>query len=110
MKKLLVFSMLLFSLWANAQYASAPRIDVVRLDSFLRVNTWIKRWFDIDYSPYTLKSGGYQHLPLDVKIEALKRIKFAQMSICEDVPEHYEYFKANFNYNQVDCCNLNIPR
>jgi len=80
------------------------------LIEFLRVNTWIKRWFDIDYSPYTLKSGGYQHLPLDVKIEALKRIKFAQMSICEDVPEHYEYFKANFNHNQVDCCNLNIPR
>lgn len=80
------------------------------LVEFLRVNTWIKRWFDIDYSPYTLKSGGYQHLPLDVKIEALKRIKLDQMSICEDVPEHYEYFKANFNYNQVDCCNLNIPR
>lgn len=40
MKKLLVSSMLLFSLCASAQYASAPRIDVVRLDS-LQYNLFI---------------------------------------------------------------------
>lgn len=77
---------------------------------FLRVNTWIKRWFNIDFSPYTLKSGGYEHLPLDVKLGILERIKLPNMSVCEDVPEHYEYFKSNFNCNQVDCCNLNISK
>lgn len=30
---------------------------------FLRVNSWIKKWFDIDYSEYKLKHGGYNHLP-----------------------------------------------
>lgn len=73
---------------------------------FLRVNTWIKKWFNIDFSPYTLKSGGYLHLPLETKLEALKRIKLPNISVCEDVPEHYEYFKENFNVNKADCCNL----
>lgn len=31
---------------------------------FLRVNTWIKKWFNIDYSPYTIKQSGYEHMPL----------------------------------------------
>lgn len=78
------------------------------LIEFLRVNTWIKRWFDIDFSQYTLKSGGYQHLPLETKLRLLERIKFPQMSICEDVPEHYDYFVKNFNINKEDCCNLNL--
>lgn len=27
-------------------------------------------------------------------------------SVCEDVDEHYEYWKNNFNNNPDDCCNL----
>ena len=73
---------------------------------FLRVNAWIKKWLDIDYSPYTLKQGGYQHLPLEDKINILNGIKIKQVSVCEDVLEHYTYWQHNFNPNQNDCCNL----
>ena len=74
---------------------------------FLRVNTWIKKWFDIDYSPYTLHQGGYDHLPLETKKELIKRITgFKEMTVCEDETEAYEYWKHNFNNNPDDCCNL----
>jgi hypothetical protein len=75
---------------------------------FLRINTWVKRWFNIDFSSYTLKSGGYLHLPLKKKLDALKGLKFNQISVCEDVPEHYVYFRDNVNVNKNDCCNLAI--
>ena len=73
---------------------------------FLRCNGFIRKTFPIDYSEYTLKHGGYWHLPLESKIEYLSGIKKDQVSVCDDVPEHYEYFKQNFNYNPDDCCNL----
>ena len=73
---------------------------------FLRVNHWIKKWFDIDYSKHTLKSGGYSHLPLEEKLTILDRIKIPIKTVCEDVTEHYEYWKANVNPNPDDCCNL----
>lgn len=73
---------------------------------FLRVNTWIKKWFDIDYSKHTLKEGGYQHLPLGEKVEILNKIKIPSISVCEDVQEHYNQWKEHFNPNSDDCCNL----
>ena len=73
---------------------------------FLRVNTWIKKWFDIDYSKHVLKEGGYLHLPLDEKLRVLKKIKIPVISVCEDVQEHYDYWKEHFNPNKDDCCNL----
>lgn len=77
------------------------------LVEFLRVNTWIKRWFDIDYSEYSVKQSGYMHMPLDLKIKYMELIKgFNQVSVCEDVTEHYEYWKKNLNFNENDCCNL----
>ena len=39
---------------------------------FLRVNHWIKKWFEVDYSKYTIKEGGYLHLPLEEKLSILK--------------------------------------
>lgn len=95
------------------QFIDFDVINNVKCDKilveFLRVNHWIKQWFNIDYSDYTLKSGGYQHLPLDKKIEYLGNIKgFKELSVCEDVTEHYEYWKNNVNYNKDDCCNLRI--
>lgn len=79
------------------------------LVEFLRVNTWIKKWFDIDYSEYSLKQSGYQHLPLEQKIKYLKLIKgFREISICEDVTEHYAYWNENVNHNPADCCNLRM--
>ena len=77
------------------------------LIEFLRVNSWIKKWFDIDYSEYTVKQSGYLHLPLERKIEYLKGITgFDQITVCEDESEAYEYWKQNVNYNKDDCCNL----
>jgi len=82
------------------------RCDKIQVE-FLRVNHWIKRWFNIDYSPYTLSYGGYDHLSLASKKQILNRINgFKQISVCEDVPEHYEYWKMNVNANKDDCCNL----
>lgn len=73
---------------------------------FLRVNHWIKKWFDIDYSKFTLKQSGYNHLPLDEKKRILEKVKIPVISICEDYSEHYDYWKENFNPNKDDCCNL----
>ncbi len=73
---------------------------------FLRVNHWIKKWFDIDYSKHTLKEGGYNHLPLEEKLRIIEKIKIPTISVCEDYTEHYEYWRDNFNPNKEDCCNL----
>lgn len=75
---------------------------------FLRVNTFIKRWFkQIDLSKYTLKHSNYLHLPLEEKIKQLQSIEgFKELTICEDVDEHYDYWKNNVNPNKDDCCNL----
>ena len=75
---------------------------------FLRVNTWIMKWFDVDYSKHTLKEGGYRHLPLEEKIRLLNKIHIPCVTVCEDVTEHYEYWKENYNPNRNDCCNLRL--
>ena len=77
---------------------------------FLRVNTWIKKWFNIDYSKFTLKEGGYNHLPLEEKKRILAKITIPNISVCEDVQEHYNYWRDNFNPNKDDCCNLIIKK
>ena len=82
------------------------KCDKIQVE-FLRVNTWIKKWFDIDYTDYTLKQSGYQHLPLEKKKELIKKITgFKYISVCEDETEAYEYWKNSFNPNKEDCCNL----
>ena len=73
---------------------------------FLRVNHWIKKWFDIDYKKFTLTENGYSHLELEEKKRILGKVEIPTISICEDVSEHYEYWKNNFNPNKEDCCNL----
>lgn len=81
-------------------------IDKILVE-FLRVNTWIKKWFDIDYTDYTLKQSGYLHLPLEKKKELISKISgFKEITVCEDETEAYEYWKNNFNHNKDDCCNL----
>lgn len=76
---------------------------------FLRVNSWIKKWFDIDYADYTHKHAGYEHMPLDIKRRYLALVdNFKEVSICEDVDEHYRYWSDNVNSNPQDCCNLKI--
>lgn len=74
---------------------------------FLRVNHWIKTWLPLDYSEYSVKQSGYQHLPLAKKVEYLSRVTgFDEVSVCEDVTEHYEYWREAVNFNKDDCCNL----
>lgn len=89
-------------------------IDYTRLDGhkclveFLRVNHWIERWLPLDYSAWTVREGGYRHLPLDLKKHHVEQIasRFDQISVCEDVQGHYEYWRDNVNHNRDDCCNL----
>lgn len=77
------------------------------LVEFLRVNHWIEKWLGQGkFTTWTVKSGGYRHLPLSVKIACLEDFKFPEMTVCEDVPEHYEWFRENYNNNPDDCCNL----
>ena len=73
---------------------------------FLRVNHWIKKWFNIDYSKFTLKENGYEHLQLEEKKRILDKVKIPNVSVCEDVSEHYIYWKECYNPNKEDCCNL----
>ena len=79
------------------------------LVEFLRVNSWIGKWFRIDLSEYTLKCGGYNHLPLYKKIEYMKNITgFKEITVCENEDKAYEYWKHHFNPNPYDCCNLRL--
>ena len=87
------------------------RLNAIRcrklLVEFLRINSWIKRRMPIDTSEYTLSHGGYRHMPLEAKIRYLEQITgFEQVSVCEDVTEHYVYWRDHFNPNPEDCCNL----
>ena len=75
---------------------------------FLRVNSWIEKWFHIDYGKYTLKEGGYKHLPLEAKVELVSKIAIPSVSVCDDVLEHYVYWQNNVNPNKYDCCNLQV--
>ena len=76
---------------------------------FLRVNTFIRRTFNIDYSQYTIKEGNYYHLPLEVKKNWIRLIsKTKVVSVCEDNTEAYEYWKKHVNPFPDDCCNLNF--
>lgn len=92
------------------EFIDYEKLNAVKCDKilveFLRVNSWIKQWFDIDYSEYTLSSGGYWHLPLERKKELLKNITgFKELSVCEDEDEAYKYWAENVN-PKMDCCNL----
>lgn len=94
-------------------FVDVDKINAIKCDKilieFLKVNTWVKKWFDIDYSEYTLKHGGYNHLPLERKIELVEKITgFKEVSVGEYVDSHYEYFRDNVNHNKADCCNLRI--
>jgi DNA repair photolyase len=78
------------------------------LIEFLKVNPAIEKTFDIDYNEYTLKFGGFRHLPLTRKIELVNKITgFKEVTVGEYVYDHYLYFRDNVNFNKSDCCNLN---
>lgn len=73
--------------------------------------SWIRKWFDIDYSPYTVKQGSYQYPTLEWKRAVLGKITgFKEVTVCEDETNAYEYWKADFNPNPDDCCNLRVSK
>lgn len=78
------------------------------LVEFMRVNNRIKAKLpDVDFAAWSEKSGGYLHLPLETKLEHLQPILGKKrVSVCEDHPAHYEYFRENINPNKSDCCDL----
>lgn len=93
------------------QFVDFDRLNNIRcrkiIVEFLRVNHWIRQWLPLDYSEYTVHHAGYDHLPLEKKIEYLSRVTgFDEVSVCEDVDEHWKYWQECVNYNKDDCCNL----
>jgi hypothetical protein len=90
------------------------KLNAIKCDKivveFLRVNHWIKKRFNIDYSDWTYSEGGYMHLPLEKKKQLIAKIQKPQITVCEDVKSHYEYWKKYLNYNPEDCCNLRLNK
>lgn len=85
---------------------NAVKCDKILIE-FLRVNSWVKKWFDIDFKDYKYMRAGYQHLPLFIKQQYLAKITgFKEVSVCEDVNRHFRYWEKNVNHNPNDCCNL----
>lgn len=62
----------------------------------------------VSFDKYTIKEGGYRHLPLSTKLEEIDKLSFKEISVCDDVQEHYDFFKKHINHNKDDCCNLKI--
>jgi len=97
-------------------FVNLARIRSIKCDKllveFLRVNAFIAKLMqDYDLSAYSEKVGGYRHLPLNVKRERLASIDWqGQISVCEDVEAHQNYWVENVNANPDDCCNLRITK
>jgi DNA repair photolyase len=93
------------------EYIDFPRFNALEVEKcqveFLRVNSQIKKWFPgVDYSRYTVRQSNYWHLPLEEKLRVLAKLNLPNVSVCEDVSEHYAYWRRYVNPNKWDCCNL----
>ena len=92
------------------EFVDFERLNAIQCEKmvveFLRVNSWIKKWFDLDYSGYTVKHGGYLHLPLDTKRLLISNIRGKRITVCEDEDEAYDFWRNHFNPNPDDCCDL----
>ena len=93
------------------EYMDFEKLNTLNINKciieFLRINAWIKKWLpEVNCEKYTLKQNNYYHLPLTEKIKLINRIRIANKTVCEDVTEHYAYWKDNVNPNKLDCCNL----
>jgi DNA repair photolyase len=96
--------------WVDFEALNAVKCDKILVE-FLRVNTTILRRFNVRADDYTIHEAGYLHLPLEKKLEILKKITgFKEVTVCDDCTEHYDYFRDHFNPNPKDCCNLRINR
>ncbi len=98
-------------LYETVDYDKVNSINVDKcLVEFLRITPQLKEALKdyINFEDYSVKEGGYRHLPLEKKLEVLEPLEFKEITICDDVQDHYEYFKKNFNHNPNDCCNLTL--
>lgn len=95
------------------------RLADVRADKmiveFLRVNGWTRKWLGgyVDLSPYTVKHGGYSHMPLDAKVawvEKIRRETGKVVSVCDDEDAAYRYWRDHVNPNPDDCCNITFKK
>ena len=79
------------------------------LVEFLRMNHWMEKWFGgkLDFSDYTRKFHGYNHLPFEKKMELVKQLgKAHTVTVCDWEPEYLDFWKKEYNPNPKDCCNL----
>ena len=54
-----------------------------------------------------MKSSNYRHLPLEKKKEFLSMIRgFKKVTVCEDEPGAYKYWRRYVSPDSEDCCNL----
>ena len=98
------------------EFVDMDVINAIRCDKilveFLRVNTWIRRWLTnldvgVDLTAYCENNSGYDHRPLAGKRLLLGKVTgFKEVSVCEDVEGHQEYWRRHVNANPNDCCNL----
>lgn len=96
-------------LFDTCDYDLINEINVDKcLVEFLRIKPSMFKLMEgyINPDDYKHKEGGYRHLSLDKKLHELAQLDFKELTVCDDVQEHYDYFKENFNYNADDCCNL----
>ena len=58
-------------------------LDIERcVVEFLRINTWIGQWLkEVDFTKYSLRHGGYCHLPLDEKLKILDKIHIPEKTV-----------------------------
>lgn len=98
-------------LFDTCDYDLINEINVDKcLVEFLRIKPSMFKLMEgyINPEDYKHKEGGYRHLSLDKKLHELAHLDFKELTVCDDVQEHYDYFKENFNYNADDCCNLSL--
>lgn len=98
-------------LFDTCDYDLINEINVDKcLVEFLRIKPSMFKLMEgyIDPDDYKHKEGGYRHLSLDKKLRELAQLDFKELTVCDDVQEHYDYFKENINYNADDCCNLSL--
>lgn len=92
------------------EYVDIKKLNALGIDKicveFLRVNGWIRKWFNIDYSEYNVKQGGYRHMSLQKKIPLIEKKQFKELTVCEDEDRAFECWRENVNHNKEDCCNL----
>lgn len=95
------------------QLVDVEKIKAIKCDKmlieFLRVNSWIKKWLGNYINPedYSRTFHGYDHLPFEVKREAVKAFEGSKrVTVCDFEPEYLDYWKKEYNPNPKDCCDL----